>query len=267
MRPEHESNRRGWNEVTPAHVRSDFYDVPGFLAGKPALDAIELEGVGDVRGKSLLHLQCHFGLSTLDFARRGAHVTGVDFSDVAIREATALAGQCGLKDSARFICGDVLELDQHLNEQFDIVFTSYGVITWLSDLKLWAAHVARCLKPGGRFFIAEIHPFSLVFKDEGPQFGLGYNYFHSPAGVIIPPESDYADPSFTGTEDEVYWAWPLSDIFSALQQAGLTVQNFREYPFTVYQQFPDMAKGDDGYYHRPADAPALPLLFSLSATR
>jgi 2-polyprenyl-3-methyl-5-hydroxy-6-metoxy-1,4-benzoquinol methylase len=261
----HNQNRQNWNEVTPVHMRSPFYDVDGFLAGKSMLDEIELTGVGDVRGKSLLHLQCHFGMDTLSFARLGARVCGVDFSDVAIQAAHDLANKAGLSDVSRFICCDVLELDRYLDEQFDIVFTSYGVITWLSDLQKWAQNIARCLKPGGKFFIAEIHPLSMIFKDATETFELGYNYFHDPVGVVFPPNPDYAEPSFTASQPEHYWAWPLMDIFSVLNAAGLEIHDFREYPFTVYEQFPQMTKGSDGFWHVPDHQTNVPLLFSLSA--
>lgn len=263
----HDINRRRWNELTPVHARSAFYDVEGFLRGELAIDSLEREGAGDVRGKSLLHLQCHFGLTTLSFARLGARATGVDFSEASMAKAEELAAQTGLSGQARFLCCDVLELDEHLDETFDVVFTSWGVITWLSDLKKWGRMVARFLKPDGHFFMAEVHPAAFIFREDTETFEIAYDYFHDPAGVLLPPSPDYADPAFTSSVGERYWAWSLADVFSALQEAGLRVSGFREHPFSCFPQFPQMEKREDGFWHLPASTPRIPLSFSLTARR
>src|SRR5579864_4514537 len=163
MRRYCEANRQMWNAWTPYHVESGFYDVEGFKRGqrrdRAGNDALEIEAVGDVVGKSLLHLQCHFGLDTLSWARRGATVTGVDFSEEAIRAARALAADVGVP--AAFIQSDIYELPGRLRGEFDIVFTSHGVLGWLPDLDRWAGVVAHFLRPGGRFCLIEGHPFPL----------------------------------------------------------------------------------------------------------
>ncbi len=152
-----EHNRQSWNELTPLHFNSEFYDVEGFKQGKTSLNHIELNEIGDVSEKKLLHLQCHFGMDTLSFARMGADVTGVDLSDEAIRTAQQLSSELNIP--ARFIQSNVYEIDQKLDEKFDIVYTSYGAINWLNDLDLWAKIIDRFLKPGGKFYIIEFHPF------------------------------------------------------------------------------------------------------------
>ena len=151
-------------KLTPIHARSAFYDVEAFKAGQSRLLSIEREEVGDVRGKSLLHLQCHFGLDTLSWARLGAQATGVDFSAPAIRLARALNDELGL--GATFVHSNVYDLPDALTGQFDIVYTSYGVLVWLPDLIRWAAVVAHFLEPGGTFYIVEGHPFMYVFDME-----------------------------------------------------------------------------------------------------
>ncbi len=261
----HESNRRHWEERTPVHLPSAFYDVEGFLAGRNTLLPIEREGVGDVGGKSLLHLQCHFGLDTLSWARLGARVTGVDFSPRAVAEARELARRAGLTDASRFVCADVLELDQALDGRFDVVFTSYGAITWLCDLDRWARQVSRFLAPGGLFFLAELHPAGLTLAARAGRVEVAWDYFHDPAGVDVPPSPDYADPSFTPATPERYWAWPLADIFRSLHRAGLAVRDFREYPYSCHAQFPFLVPGPDGLWRLPPGCPSLPLLFSLAA--
>ena len=115
-------------------------------------------------GVRVLHLQCHFGMDTLSWARLGASVTGVDYSEQAIRAAGELAAECGLE--GRFICCNLYDLPAHLDGQFDIVYTSYGVLCWLPDLREWARIAASYVKPGGFFYIAEFHPFAYVFDDE-----------------------------------------------------------------------------------------------------
>ena len=148
-----ESNRRSWNERTPVHARSDFYGIERFKAGATSLLSVELEEMGDVQGKSLLHLQCHFGMDTLSWARLGANVTGADFSDEAIDLARSLSGELGIE--AEFVLSNVYSLPDVLEAQYDIVFTSYGVLVWLPDLKPWAEVVAHFLRPGGFFYIVD----------------------------------------------------------------------------------------------------------------
>jgi SAM-dependent methyltransferase len=265
MEPRHESNRRRWDELTPVHVRSDFYDVAGFLAGGSTLGKIEREGVGDVQGKTLLHLQCHFGLDSLSWARLGAQVVGVDFSEVSIADARRLAERAGLASRCRFVCADVLELECHLEGTFDVVFTSYGVITWLCDLQRWAKVIAHFLKPGGLFFMAEIHPFAFVFRENVPTLEPAYDYFHQAAGTKFTGSPDYADPSFVPAASETYWAWSLADVFRVLREAELELRDFREYPFSCHRQFPHLVKQADGCWILPPGSVQIPLLFSVAA--
>src|SRR3954464_11903705 len=150
-----QSNRKLWNDWTGIHAQSEFYDVESFKEGKFRLHPIEKEELGDVRGKTLLHLQCHFGLDTLSWANLGAIVTGADFSDKAIDLARELSRETGLP--ATFICSNIYDLPAALEGQFDIVFTSHGVLGWLPDMPNWGKVVAHFLKPGGTFYVAEVH--------------------------------------------------------------------------------------------------------------
>jgi len=152
------ANLAKWNELVAVHARSAFYDVDGFRRGCCSLRPLELEEVGDVAGLRLLHLQCHFGLDTMSWARLGAEATGLDFSDTAIEVARSLSDDLAIP--ARFLCTDLYQLPKVLDETFDVVFTSYGVLCWLRDLEEWARIVARFLAPGGRFHLVELHPSS-----------------------------------------------------------------------------------------------------------
>ena len=152
-----EINRKSWNAKVEPHLKSDFYFVDEFLNGKTSLNSIELEILGDVSGKEILHLQCHFGQDSISLSRMGAKVTGIDLSDKAIEAAQDLAQKCGTDTS--FLVSDVYELPKILDKKFDIVYTSYGTIGWLPDLEKWAEVISHFLKPGGKFVFVEFHPF------------------------------------------------------------------------------------------------------------
>jgi 2-polyprenyl-3-methyl-5-hydroxy-6-metoxy-1,4-benzoquinol methylase len=263
-----DANRALWNEYTPIHARSKFYDLEGFKAGRNSLHAFEIEELGDVAGKSLLHLQCHFGMDTLSWARLGAKVTGVDFSDRAIELAEKLALELDLE--AQFICANVYELPQVMQGKFDIVYTSGGVLTWLPDLPRWAGVIAHFLKKGGAFYITEIHPFSQVFDDEQgvSVLSVRYPYFSPPGPLVFDVQGSYADRVAQIDQKVVYeWVHSLSDVLNALIAAGLRIEFMHELPFTIYAQMPDlMEQGSDGLWRLKEDGGSIPLLFSLKAS-
>ena len=205
-------NRNNWDERTPAHAVSDLYDVEGFKKGRITLTDIERQEVGDVSGKTLLHLQCHFGLDTMSWSRLGAKATGVDFSDTAIGLARALNEELGL--GVRFISSNIYDLPDALEEQFDIVFTSYGVLNWLPDIARWAEVVRNHLKPAGVFYIVEFHPFAAVFEaSETGDMVPTYRYFHHELFF------EGGEPSYAGKEiietPTYEWQHSLSDIVCA----------------------------------------------------
>ncbi len=257
------SNREMWDEWVGINARSEMYDLEGFKAGRKVLRGLEVEEVGEVQGKTLLHLQCHFGQDTLNWARLGAQVTGVDFSPEGIKLARELSAELGIP--ARFICCDLYDLPGQLDEQFDVVFTSYGVLTWLSDKRRWAQIAARYVKPGGMFYIAEIHPFGLVFDEAAEPLRIAYPYFD--AGVMaFPVQGSYADPTAKTRATTSYeWAYPLGEVVTCLIEAGLTIEFLHEFPFIGYRMFPAMVQGEDGNWRLPGVS--LPLLFSIRARK
>jgi 2-polyprenyl-3-methyl-5-hydroxy-6-metoxy-1,4-benzoquinol methylase len=255
-----EENKRLWDARVKGHVASSFYDVPGFLAGNCALKRPELEALGDVNGQSMLHLQCHFGLDTLSWARRGAIVTGMDFSGKAIGQARALANEAGLQ--AAFVESSVYELPDKLSGQFDIVFVSYGALLWLPDLSRWADVVCHYLKPGGRLCIAEFHPhwYGLnwdTYKIEFPYFNSGEAY------------EEVATTSYAGTDEyagmrEFFWSHSLSEIIQPLLQRGIQILHFQEFPFSPYNAFPNMVEVRPGEWIPQSFAEGMiPMMFSL----
>jgi SAM-dependent methyltransferase len=262
----YETNRRRWDELVDLHARSEEYDLEGFLAGKSSLHSVELEGLGDVAGKNLLHLQCHFGLDTISWARLGAKVTGVDFSESAIELAWSIAEKVGI--DAEFICCNVYDLPDHLDREFDIVFTSYGAIVWLHDLDEWAGIVARYLKSGGTFFMAEFHPLMWVFDDEDPSgLNVKYGYWAGEEPEYYESSGSYAAPDAETVNRGAYnWPHPMSEVINALIGAGLTVQEIGEYPFSVDRhQMAFMEVGEDGYARLPGYE--VPLMYSVKTIK
>jgi len=262
------ANHALWDEWTSIHVRSEFYDVDGFKRGNIKLHSLEREEVGEVAGKSLLHLQCHFGLGTLSWARLGATVTGADFSAKSIEQARALAAE--VKIPARFVCSEIENLPEVLSGQFDIVFTSYGVLPWLPDLNRWASVIAHFLKPGGFFYIAESHPISYIFDDAQGTSNLviKYPYFGDGGPLEWKVQGSYADRSACVAQPVSYeWIHTMADIINALLGAGLRIEFLHEFPYTAWQQLPFMVEGSDGYWRLPDREASLPLLFSIRARK
>jgi len=259
-----QANRRLWDEWAKLHVNSEMYAHESFLRGRNSLNALELDELGDVQGKTLLHLQCHFGHDTLSWARLGATVTGMDFSPEAIEIARATAAQLDLP--ARFLCCNLYDLPQHLDQTFDVVFTSYGVLTWLPDLRAWARIAARYVKPGGIFYMAEFHPFSMVFNDEGEQVEQRYPYFNEGA-IVLPAQGSYADREADVHGITYEWAYPLGEVLTALIDAELRIQFVHEFPYTCYQAFPWLEQHADGNFYPKAGIPSLPLMFSVKAEK
>jgi SAM-dependent methyltransferase len=256
------ANRDGWNLRTEVHKTSEFYDVEGWKNGKNSLTHIELREVGDVRGKSLLHLQCHFGQDTLSWARLGAQVTGCDLSDKAIEYARELSDE--LKIPAKFVCCNVYDLPEHLEGQFDIVFTSYGTIGWLPDLDRWASVINHFLRPGGFFYIAEFHPVVWMF-DEQMKF---FKYPYHNTGVIETEQTGtYADRYASIEYKEFGWNHSLSEVVNSLANQGLRIEFLNEYPYSPFDCFEKTVKGDDGNYRIRGLEGIIPMVFSLKARK
>jgi SAM-dependent methyltransferase len=264
--PRVEANRRWWDDKVALHARSPFYDLDGFRRGASALDPIEARELGPVAGVRLLHLQCHFGLVTLSLARAGARVTGVDFSPPAIDLARGLAAEEGIE--ARFVCCAVEDAPAEVEGEFDVVFTSYGVVTWLPDLDAWASTIARMLAPGGRFHLVELHPAAAMFDDETAEPRLRYPYFRGDEPLRFERPGTYAVPD-AETDERVTYAWPASigDVVGALLGAGLALVSFREFDTCHEQLRPWLVRGPDGRWRSPPGLPAVPLVYALEARR
>jgi SAM-dependent methyltransferase len=260
VRDQIKANRTHWDSRTTVHVGSAFYDVKSFKAGRDTLNRIEVEELGDVTGKRLLHLQCHFGLDTLSWARRGAKAVGADFSPKSISVARELADE--LRLDAKFVCADVNELPSKLDDRFDIVFTSYGVLAWLPDLREWAHVIAHFLDEDGVFYIVENHPFAGMLSERDgiliatdPYFDIG--------PIEVPPQGTYAEPEAVVEGISYQWQHSLGDIVSALTGVGLRIEFLHEFSFTDWQRLPAMVESEEGTWRLPGHD--VPLLFSLMA--
>lgn len=248
--------------MTAIHAQSKLYDLVSFKKGKSSLQSIEKNELGLVKGKTLLHLMCHFGMDTLSWAREGAIVTGVDLSDDSIDLAKKLSKEENIP--ATFLCSNVYDLPNVLKQKYDIVFMSYGVLLWLSDIKKWAKIINQFLKKGGTFYIVELHPFTNVLSHDSK---LSYKYFDDK------PYMDDSSGTYTDWNADVKgttyaWTHTLSDVINVLIQEGLQIEFIHEFPFTMYEQFPGLMKQNSkGQYVLKDKKVQIPLLFSLKATK
>lgn len=262
MKNYEEINKKWWNSVTPIHSRSKLYNLSAFKKGKSSLEKVETDELKNVKGKTMLHLMCHFGMDTLSWTRKGAIATGVDFSDESISLAKKLSKE--IHTPATFICSDIYTLPKALDEKFDIVFTSYGILCWLKDIKKWAKLISHFLKKDGTFYIVELHPFTNILSYD---FKLYYEYFKKG------PYIDDSSGTYTDWEEDIKgvtyeWSYTLSDVINALIDVGLKIEFVHEFPFTMYDQFPGfMEKKRTGEYVLKNKKIQIPLLFSLKATK
>ncbi|MEV0374238.1 methyltransferase domain-containing protein [Streptomyces sp. NPDC050636] len=264
-----EANRARWDERVAIHTASDYYDQDQFRHARDVIRDFEIAEVGDVTGRTLLHLQCHFGQDTLSWAHRGAaHVVGLDFSEPAIEAARDLAAELGYgPERASFVAADVYDAAEAVpDSSYDIVYTGIGALNWLPDLVRWAETAASLIAPGGFLYLAEFHPLCDALDDETGS-RITHDYFSRDAWVDETPGT-YTDlDAPTVNNRSVEWQHPLGDVVSALAGAGLRIDFLHEHDMTMFQRFGALRRGDDGYYRLPDDRPRIPLMYSLKATR
>ncbi len=257
-----EINKSTWNEKVKIHADSAFYNMNAFKKGETTLKQYELKALQNVEGKSLLHLQCHFGQDTLSWSRLGAKCVGVDLSDQGVALAQELNNELGL--DAKFVCCNVLDTSKHIKETFDIVFTSYGVIGWLPDLKPWGKMIAERLNVGGTFYMAEFHPIIWMFDYLKGQPVIKYGYMQDEV-IYEEYEGTYADTSSKMISKEYAWNHGLSEVINALTQAGLHIDYLNEYDESPYNILPDLVETKSGNFELKDKL--YPLIFELKATK
>ncbi|MFD2970050.1 class I SAM-dependent methyltransferase [Sphingobacterium bambusae] len=257
-----EINRSSWNNRLETHVESSFYDIASFLDGRSSLNTIELDLLGDVSGKRILHLQCHFGQDSISLARLGASVTAIDLSDKAIEKAKSIAKQSGME--VNFICCDLYSLTEHLTGDFDIVFTSYGTIGWLPDLSKWANIIYHFLTAKGKFIFVEFHPFIWMFDDEFREI----RYSYSNEGPIIETEQGtYAQRDADIQQEYVTWNHNLSEVFSSLLEQGLHIQEFKEFDYLPYNCFRNTIEFEPNKFRINHLNNRIPMVYALQASK
>jgi len=265
-------NRKLWDAYTAIHTTGSFYDVDRFRRDRADLriEHWEREEVGDVAGRSLLHVQCHFGLDTLSWARMGARVTGVDFSEAAVAFAQELAREVELSEVSRFLVSNVYDLPDALPEEtFDIVYTSRGVLCWLPDIVRWGEIVASFVKPGGVFYIHEAHPMLWALDDEQPttnDLHLSYPYWSGEV-ITFAVDGSYADrTAHVDAEWEHGWNHSLGEVVTSLARAGLRVE-FLDEKRTVVWPVDWLAPVEGGFGFPPEQPGTMPLMYSLRARK
>lgn len=257
-----ETNKATWNEKVKVHAKSEMYDLVAFKSGKSSLKHFELEALGDVKGKSMLHLQCHFGQDTLSFSRLGAKCVGVDISDEGISMAEKLNIELNL--NAKFVCCNVLEVSNYIKQTFDIVYTSYGVIGWLPDLKPWGKMIADRLNKGGVFFMAEFHPIVWMFDYLDGKAVMKYGYMQEEV-IYEEYEGTYANEKSKIISKEYGWNHGLGAVVTALTEAGLHINYLKEHDESPYNVLPDLIETKSGNF--VTKNKLYPLIFTLKATK
>src|SRR5437870_376066 len=264
-----EINRRNWDERAAIHARDSTgdYMLDRFRAGEEALHEIEAAELGDVSGKRVLHLQCHIGRDTLCLVRRGATVTGLDFSSVALNVARRLSDETGLK--AEFVEAIVDQAPYLTPGPFDLVFTTWGTICWLPDVRVWARVIASVLVPNGELYFADAHPGFLVLEQHAGKLASMYD-FQTPADrplEFVDATTYTGDPTVMTHQSTREWIHSLSAILGALIDAGLTIAMFREHEVLPWRGLQCLVPASDRMWRLPDGYPRIPLSFSLRAKK
>lgn len=253
-------NRRNWDERAPAHAASPDYAVDRFVADPSYLsDVVRFDQprLGDVRGATAVHLQCHIGTDTVSLARLGVHVTGLDFSSASLEQARTLAERAGA--DVAFVEGDVHDAVELLGAaRFDLVYTGVGALCWLPSIERWADVVAGLLRPGGRLFLREGHPMLWAIdesRDDG-LLALEYPYFEHEDPFVDTDNGTYVqtDTAFDSTVTHS-WNHSLGEIVTALLDRGLAITGLVEHDSVPWESLPGRMVRDDRGEWRLADRP------------
>lgn len=267
------ANRANWDDRVAIHWQPDGYDAPGFIADAGRISQVvarDREHVGDVTGLRLLHLQCHFGMDTLSWARLGAAVTGADFSEKAIDAAHRLATESGTP--GRFVVSELYETPSVLaGELFDVVYTGVGALNWLPDIAEWGRVVDTMLAPGGLVYLREAHPtlWSLDWnEDAAGRLEIAFPYFETVLPIPWDEDSSYVGSGVLDHTRTYEWNHGLAEVMAALTSRGLVIDLFEEHRGLEWKGHPSMTEGDDGLWRLPESKRDLvPLMYSLRARK
>jgi len=263
------ANLRNWDDRVPLHEEAyglDAYDDPSHISDVVSDDLPVLDRFvrgGNLSGLDVCHLQCHIGTDTISLARSGARVTGVDFSEPALRVAASLAERTGT--AATWVQTDVLEARNAVSGDFDVVYTSIGTICWLQDLDRWAAQIVALLRPGGTFFIRDGHPALLALDEDAEGFVTRYSYFGDGRAQQWDDETTYAGDGTVAHARTYEWPHPLSEILGSLLRAGLRLVHFDEGRTLPWRFSPRMVEVPRGYAWPEAERNLIPCTFTIVA--
>lgn len=270
-----DTNMKHWNNKAKIHSSksSKFYNIEEFLNGKSTLLPIEKNVFGDLKGKSVLHAQCHIGFDSISIARLGANVTGVDYSADAIQKANEFADH--LQIPVKFIQSNIFDLPNTKLEKnsFDFVYASYGVLCWIDKMDQWTKILASYLKKGGTFLLIDDHPYAQTVEYKEDNYEIEANYFKNPEPFEFINEHSYTGEEFKLQEKKAYeWNHSIDEIIGTFLRAGLRLTSFYEYDFGYWQRFPFLTQSSEGYYYVDSDEKnnpkyKIPLMFSLTAVK
>lgn len=268
------ANRANWDERADVHRRSEMYDVDAFLADPEDVSVVVRNDLSvltphlpetGIRGRSLLHLQCHIGTDTLSWARLGAvDVHGLDFSPNSLDHADRIARADGREIT--WVEGDARYASALIERQFDLVVTSAGTIIWLPDLAGWARSIHDLLAPGAVFMIRDDHPILGAMDFEPWQ--ITDDYLGGTGPRTYTDSGSYTDNSAGQiTQTTVHeWRHDLGEIIGSLLAAGLRIEAVYELPYMDWRAFPDLVPCSQGWT-LPPGAPRIPLNFAVVARR
>ena len=267
------ANRIMWDERAPVHAASPNYAFDRFAADPDFISnvvAFDVPRIGDVSGLRGVHLQCHVGDDTISLSRRGARMTGLDFSPASLEQARRLAQLAGA--DVDFVESDVLDADKVLpHEHFDLVFTGIGALCWVPDIRAWARVVSRLLVPGGRLFLREAHPMMWAMDDrlaDGTLMAI-YPYIETPPLRFDEPGTYVTTDAVLHHTVSYSWNHGLGEIVTALLDEGLELLMLVEHDTLPWNAFGEgaMARDDRGEW-RLLDRPErLPLSYTLQARK
>ena len=262
MEDYYKTNKEVWNARTKIHLHSSFYDLDKFKREVKSVPDLDLSLLGDIRGKSILHLQCYFGMDTLSLSKMGANIVGVDFSEEAIQTAKSLNEELGL--NAQFCCCNIYDAPAVLQgQQFDIVYTSYGVVNWLPDLTQWGHVISQMLKDAGKFVIVEFHPVLWMFNEDFSQV----QYAYSRKEPYVVEEATYTDSENGNRQKTVTWNHGLAVVLNGLLCNGLQIKSFGEYDYSPFNLFGNMTVEKNGTFKIAGKNGEIPMLFSVIAVK
>lgn len=260
------TNKKHWDLITSDHLKSEYYPIEKIKKGELSLSKIELNDIGNIKGLYGVHLQCGIGLDTISLSRMGANMVGFDISRSCIKEANAIAAVC--KQDIQFVESDIYQIPSTYFNNFDFVYTSHGVLRWLPNLYEWATLIYNLLKPGGIFYIFEIHPLVYKLKNSNEaQIDFGKNYFDESIKIKSIDQSHASNVVNPSSKDVAHVDWTLESIITSMLNSGLFIKSFKEFAGCSYNRHNLFPKQKDNLWYPKNRKFPIPLSFSIKAIR